>query len=69
MDSIKKLEEKWMMNQQSSNNMKSRAENDEQCLEKACNREVCIKLSGYFIMSTCPAIFYFNALLYLFLLL
>jgi len=38
------------MNQKTSNNLKSRAENDEQCLEKASNREVCIELSGYFIV-------------------
>lgn len=45
MDSIKKLEDKWMMNQQTSNNGKSRADNDDRCLEKTCSREVGFKPS------------------------
>lgn len=39
MDSIKKLEEKWMKNQQISNNGKSKTDNDDHCLEKTCSRE------------------------------
>lgn len=50
MDSIKKLEEKWMMNQRISNNGKSGAENDEHCTEKSCNREVHTMLCNYFVM-------------------
>ncbi|KAJ6845137.1 putative armadillo repeat-containing kinesin-like protein 2 [Iris pallida] len=39
MDSIKKLEEKWMSNHQSSSNDKSRAENEENCSRKPFNKE------------------------------
>ncbi|XP_020272986.1 kinesin-like protein KIN-UB isoform X4 [Asparagus officinalis] len=46
MDSIKKLEEKWMMNQQISNNGNLRAGNDEQCLEEPCSRESLIASSS-----------------------
>ncbi|XP_073106144.1 kinesin-like protein KIN-UB isoform X2 [Elaeis guineensis] len=38
LESIKKLEEKWRMNHQSSNNDKTRVAH-EQCLEKTCNIE------------------------------
>ncbi|XP_072967699.1 kinesin-like protein KIN-UB [Typha angustifolia] len=40
MDSIKKLEEKWMVSQQSNGNDKPRSEHNCQCLEKACSDEV-----------------------------
>ncbi|KAG1359253.1 hypothetical protein COCNU_08G006990 [Cocos nucifera] len=40
LESIKKLEERWRMNQQSSNNDKTRVDFDhEQCSEKTCNIE------------------------------
>lgn len=54
MDSIKKLEEKWM-----SDVEKARAEHQDACLEKECNKEVysvfyiLISIQQFQILSSC----------------